>query len=136
MLSSVSPLAVTDGKRKKETRRQTERLHEDRRGVIKERADGGHEEDGSEKRDGHGRGRGRIRERKVRTHREKARGDKEAERKRRGGEEEEKGRESEEPEGSSRSCGLPVTVSDSDNAFIMGKGEQRKGLIHRRVRES
>lgn len=38
--------------------------------------------------------------------------------------------------GSSRSCGLPVTDSASDNAFIMGKGEQRKGLIHRRVRES
>lgn len=38
--------------------------------------------------------------------------------------------------GSSGSCGLPVTDSASDNAFIMGKGEQRKGLIHRRVRES
>lgn len=46
------------------------------------------------------------------------------------------GREREEREGSSRSCGLPVTDSASDNAFIMGKGEQRKGLIHRRVRES
>lgn len=39
-------------------------------------------------------------------------------------------------EGNSRSCGLPVSDSASDNAFIMGKGEQRKGLIHRRVRES
>lgn len=34
------------------------------------------------------------------------------------------------------SCGLPVSDSAPDNAFIMGKGEQRKGLIHRRVRES
>lgn len=33
-------------------------------------------------------------------------------------------------------CGLPVSDSAPDNAFIMGKGEQRKGLIHRRVRES
>lgn len=33
-------------------------------------------------------------------------------------------------------CGLPVSDSAPDNAFIMGKGEQRKGLIHRLVRES
>lgn len=44
--------------------------------------------------------------------------------------------ETEKREGNSGSCGLPVTDSASDNAFIMGKGEQRKGLIHRRVRES
>lgn len=54
-----------------------------------------------------------------------------AEERRRGGEKE---RVREERGGSSRSCGLPVT--DLDNAFIMGKGGQRKGLIHRRVRES
>lgn len=49
---------------------------------------------------------------------------------------EEKKKREEKREGSSRGCGLPVTVSASDNAFIMGKGEQRKGLIHRCVRES
>lgn len=43
-------------------RRRTERLHKDRRGIIKERADGGHEEDRS-------RGwRERIRERRMRGH--------------------------------------------------------------------
>lgn len=77
--------------------------------MIKERADGGHERDGREG--------GKARQRKM------------EERKRR--REEEGGKER-----SSRSWGLPVTDSGSDNAFIMGKGEQRKGLIHRRVRES
>ncbi len=61
--------------------------------------------------------------------------DKEAERRRREAEEERR-IEKDKRAASSGSCGLPVTESASDNAFIMGKGEQRKGLIHRRVRES
>ena len=51
MLSSVSALAVMDGmKRNKEEGRRGDGLRKDRRGMIKERADGGHEEDGTERR--------------------------------------------------------------------------------------
>lgn len=69
MLSSVSPLAVTDKERKRrgETGRQTERLREDRRGKIKERADGGHEEDESERRRTGREGVERIREGRLRN---------------------------------------------------------------------
>lgn len=49
-------------------RRQTERLRKDRRGIIKERADGGHEEDRSEMRDTQGEGGERIREKRLRGH--------------------------------------------------------------------
>lgn len=49
---------------------------------------------------------------------------------------EDKREREEEREESSGSCRLPFSDSASDNAFIMGKGEQRKGLIHRCVRES
>lgn len=45
-------------------------------------------------------------------------------------------RKEEEQEESSGSCRLPFSDSGPDNAFRMGKAEQRKGLIHRRVRGS
>lgn len=63
---------------------------------------------------------------KRKTKREKEKADRRVRRKE---------KKSEERRESSRGCGLPVTDSASDNAFIMGKGEQRKGLIHRCVRE-
>lgn len=60
---------MTDEERKRrgETRRQTERLREDRRGMIKERADGGHEENGSERRRTGGEGGERIRKGRLRN---------------------------------------------------------------------
>lgn len=45
----------------------------------------------------------------------------------------EKGRRKEEAAGA---LGYLLLIPPLNNAFIMGKGEQRKGLIHRRVRES